>query len=126
MALINIFLIVFILSATFLCIFATVYLKRTFEQVEAVRKDIHYLIENTIPVLSNLEEITQRTNKIMTEAEGYWDEINYSIRNLRRTISEFGSLKKFCYARTHNMELIKNLRSIAKGVSAFWSDYKSR
>ena len=126
MTLIDIFLIVLILSASSLCIFVIVYLKRIFEQVEAVRKDIHRLIENTIPILSNLEEITQRVNRIVTEAEGYWKEIDYSIRNLREKISNFNSWKKFRDAQTHASGIIKNLKSIAIGISAFWSEYKHR
>ncbi len=126
MTLIDIFLIVLILSASSLCIFVIVYLKRIFGQVEAVRKDIHRLVENTIPILSNLEEVTRRANRIVTEAEGYWKEIDYSIKNLREKISNFGPWKKFRDAQTQTSGIIKNLSSIAIGIYAFWSEYKHR
>jgi len=126
MTLVNILLIVLIVSASALCLFVIVYLKRIFEQVEAVRRDIHQLVENTIPILSNLEEVTQRANRIVTEAEGYWEEIDHSIRNLRGKLSNFGPWNKFRDAQTQTSELIKNLRSITKGIFAFWSEYKHR
>ena len=100
MTLVNIFLIFLILSASALCIFVIVYLKRISEQVEAVRRDIHQLVENTIPILSNLEKVTQRASRIVTEAEGYWEKIDHSIRNLLGKISIFSSWKIFRYLRS--------------------------
>lgn len=126
MTLIDIFLIVLILSVSSLCIFVIVYLKRIFEEVEAARKDIHRLVENTVPILSNLEEITQRVNRIATEAVDYWEEIDYSIKYLREKISNFNSWKKFRDAQTQTSGIIKSLRSIATGISAFFSEYKNR
>jgi uncharacterized protein YoxC len=126
MTLIDIFLIVLILAASTLCIFLIVYLKKIFEQVEAVSKDIHQLVENTIPVLSNLEDVTERANRIVTEVADYWDEIDHSIRTLREKISSFSSWKKFRDAQSLTSGLIKNSKSIAIGVSTFWSKYKQR
>jgi uncharacterized protein YoxC len=123
---VDIFLIVLILSASALCIFVIIYLKRIFEEVAAVRKDIHNLVENTIPILGNLEEVSQRANRIVTEAEEYWEEIDRSIKTLREKIANFGSWKKFRNAQTQTSDLIKNLKAIAKGISAFWSEFKYR
>jgi hypothetical protein len=122
--LIDILLLVLILFASSLCIFAIIYLKRTFEQIEAIRKDIHQFVENTMPTLNNLEEITQRTKRIVCEAEGYWEEIDHSIRFLREKILNFGLWKKINYAKTQRSYLINSLRSVAKGISAFWNKYK--
>jgi len=124
MALIDIFLMVFIFSASSLCIFSIIYMKRIFEQVEAIRKDINRLVENTIPLLSNLKDVTHRANRIATEVEEYWEKIDYSIRNLREKISNSGYWKKFYYAQIHIAVLIKSIRSIAKGLSVFWNEYK--
>lgn len=126
MTLIDIFHMVLILSAFSLCIFVFVYLKRFFEMVEAVREDIHQFVENTIPVLNNLEDVTQRANRIVTEIEGYWEEINRSIRTLRQKILNLRSWNKFSDSQKQTSEFIKTFRSIAKGISVFWSEYKHK
>ena len=119
MTLIDIFLMVFIFSASSLCIFSIIYMKRILEQVEAIRKDINRLVENTIPLLSNLKDVTHRANRIATEVEIYWMEIDHSIRTLREKISNCGYWKKFNDAQMHTTVLIKSIRSIAKGISCF-------
>ncbi len=126
MTLIDISMIVLVLSTSSLCVFLILYLKKISRQVEAVSKDIHRLVENTIPVLSNLEEITQHANIIVTGVEGYWKEIDHSITTLRRKISNSGTLEKFRCKQTEIMEVGKNFISIAKGISAFWRKYKRR
>jgi len=124
--LIDILLVVLIISAFSLCIFAIVYLGKISKQIEAIRKDIHQLVENTIPILNNLEEITLHTNKIVNKAEVFWKEIEHSIRYLREKISNFGFLEKINGAQTKAFYLISNFRSVARGISAFWKKYKQR
>ncbi len=126
MTLIDVLLIVLILSASSLCIFLIIYLKKISGQVEAVSKDIHRLVENTIPMLSNLEEVTQRVNIIVTGVEKYWDEIDHSIQTLRAKISNSESLEKFRDAQTQILEFNKYFRAIGKGMFAFWRKYKQR
>lgn len=126
MTLIDILMIVLVLSASSLCVFLILYLKKISRQVEMVSKDIHRLVENTIPILSNLEEITQHTNIIVTGVEGYLKEIDHSIIALRRKISNSGILEKFRDKQIQIMEISRNFIAIAKGISAFWRKYKRR
>jgi uncharacterized protein YoxC len=126
MTLIDILLLVLILSASSLCIFLIVYLKKISGHVEGVSKDIHRLVENTIPILSNLEEVTQRVNIIVTGVERYWKEIDLTIKTLRGKISNSGLWEKFRVAQTQILELNKYFRAIGKGMSAFWCKYKQR
>ncbi len=126
MTLIDILLIVLVLSTSSLCVFLILYLRKISRQVEIFSKDIHRLAENTIPILSNLEEITQHANTIVTGVEGYLKEIDHSIIALRSRISNSGTLKKFRYKQAQIMEISKNFIAIAKGISAFWRKYKRR
>jgi uncharacterized protein YoxC len=126
MTVIEIFLVLLILCASALCIFVIIYLRRVFEQVAAVRNDIHQLVERTVPVLENLEEVAKRANKIVTEAENYWDEIDRSIKNLRERVTNLKSLSKLRDAQSQATDLIKNLKAFAKGFTAFWQEYKHR
>lgn len=123
MTLIDILLVVLILSAIALCIYTIVFLYRIFRQVEGVRNDIHELVENTIPVLNNMEEVIGSANRIVSEVEGYWVEIDQSIRSLREKISKFGFWKLLLDAPTQPSRYIKNLRSITKGLAVFWRTY---
>jgi len=126
MILINIFLIVFVISVSIFSVFVIIYLNRIFENINSINKDIRLLVENTIPILSNLEVITRRVNKVATEAEEYWVEIDDLIRNLRKKILIFSSYKKFHNSQKLILGLIKNFRPITKGIYAFWIDFKRK
>ena len=126
MNLIDVLLIILILSASALCIYAIIYLKRLTEHIEAVRKDVHELVERTTPILENLEDVTQRANRIVLEVGNYWDEIDRSIKNLRERISNFTSFSKFHDVEYPAKDLIKNIKAFAKGISAFWQEFKQR
>jgi len=126
MALFDILMIVLVLSTSPLCVFLILYLIKISQQVEMVSKDIRRLAENTIPILSNLEKITQHANIIVTGVEGYWQEIDHSIITMRRKISNSGTLEKFRDTQTHILELGRNFIAIANGISAFWRKYKRR
>jgi len=124
MTLINILLVMLILTASFLCIYAIVFLHRISGQIVAIRKDIHRLVENTIPLLNILEEFYERADGIVNKVESSWVKINYSIRYWSEKISKFNLFKKIVTLRYSPNELIKNIRPFAKSVSAFWREYK--
>ncbi|MEW6701128.1 MAG: hypothetical protein AB1298_00270 [Bacteroidota bacterium] len=126
MTVIDIFLIILILSASTLSVFAIVYLKKFSEHVEAMRKDLNKLVERTTPVLENLESVTRRASRVAGEVENYWDEIDSSIKKIRERISGLTSLKKNADVEYPAKDLIKNIKALSKGVSAFWTAFKLR
>lgn len=126
MSVIDILLIILILSASALSIFAIVYLRKFSEQVEAMRKDLNQLVERTTPVLENLENVTRRASRVAAEVEDYWDEIDSSIKKIRERISGLTSLKKIADVEYPAKDLIKNIKALSKGVSAFWQAFKLR
>ncbi|MEK6552437.1 MAG: DUF948 domain-containing protein [Bacteroidota bacterium] len=126
MNVIDILLIILILSASALCIFLIFYLKKLVDQVEAVRKDVRELVEKTTPVLENLENITRRANRVVSEVENYWDEIDSSIKKVRERISSLTSLKRYTDAENPVSELIRNVKALTKGFIAFWQAIKHR
>lgn len=123
---IDVLLIILIVSASVLCFFAMAYLKRITEQMEAARKDIHEFVQNANPVLENLEEATRRANRVISEVENYWQEIDSSIKNLRERISGLTSIKKIRDVEYPAKDLIKNIKAFIKGASAFWDAFKRK
>ncbi len=126
MSLIDLLLIILILSASALCIFAILYLKRITENVEAVRKDVHEFVQKTDPIIENLGGMTSKVNRIVSEVEYYWDEIDISIKKIRERISGLTSLKNFRDVEYPAKDLIKNIKAFTKGASAFWNAFKRR
>lgn len=126
MTFIDILLIILILSASTLCVFAIIYLKRITDQVEAVRKDVHEFISKTNPVVENLEVAARKANRIVSDIENYWEEIDTSIKNLRERITGFTSLKNLRDVEYPAKDLIKNIKAFVKGASAFWNAFKRR
>lgn len=123
MSLIDVALLILILAAIALCITAIIYIRRLVTQLDGVRNDVHDLVEKLLPVVDNLNQITQRANKIASEAESYWDEIDRSIKNLKEKVSKLTSLQGLRDVENPAKNLIRNLRSFTKGFSAFWSEF---
>jgi uncharacterized protein YoxC len=123
---IEILLIILILTATALCLFVIVSLKKMNQQIEQLQKDVKQVVEKTIPVLNNINEVTIRVNRVVSEVEDYWDEIDRSIRKIKDKVSNFTSLKLLNDAENPTVDLIKNLKALSKGVSAFWREFRRK
>ncbi|MFC2134902.1 DUF948 domain-containing protein [Bacteroidota bacterium] len=121
MALIDILLVLLIIAASVLCVYLILSLSKLNKSVEDLQKDVHQLIEKTIPVLENLNEVSNKFTRVASEAEGYWDDLNSVIDNAKEKVSRL-SLKPST-GRSDNpvQQLIKNLSAIVSGISAFWS-----
>lgn len=124
MGIIDILLIVLIFSAIMLCCFLMYYSKKISNHIQGACYNIQNFVDNSIPVLKNLEDITYRTNILVAKAQNYWVEIENIINALREKISYFNSIVKLLDPKTQTVHLIKNLRAIPKGISAFWNKYK--
>lgn len=126
MNVIDILLIILILLASALCIFLIFYMKKLVDQVEAIRKDVHELVEKTTYVLENLDDVTRRANRVVSEVEYYWNEIDSSIKKVRERISGLTSLKRYIDGENPVSELIKNVKALSKGFITFWQAIKHR
>lgn len=126
MNVVDIFLVILIICASALCVFTILYLKKLLQEVEAVRRDVHQLVEKATPVLENLEDVTRRANRVVSEVENYWDQIDNSIKNLREKVTNLTSFTKIRDAVSPATELIRNVKAFAKGIAAFWQEYKQR
>lgn len=123
MSTIDVALLILIIAAIALCVAVIIYLRRIVAQMEQVRTDIHDLVGKLLPVIENISHITERANRIALEAENYWDEIDRSIKNLKEKVSRLTSFQGLRDSENPAKSLIRNLRSFAKGFSAFWSEF---
>ncbi|MDX9924806.1 MAG: hypothetical protein RBS48_08575 [Ignavibacteriaceae bacterium] len=126
MNVLDIFLIILALSASALCISFIYYLKRVVDKVEKMQEDIAKLVDTAIPVLENLNDSIDKSNRIITGAEHYWDEIENTIEKVKDKIKYF---TPFSILRSQDFpagDLITNLKALYKGISTFWSRYKNK
>lgn len=126
MTVIDVLLIILLISASALCVTAIIYIKRISAQVESANRDIHNFILKVNPVIDNLEEVSRRTSRIISEVENYWNEIDGAIKNIRERISGLTSLRKLHDVEYPAKDLIKNIKAFTKGASAFWNAFKRR
>ena len=124
MTIIDILLVLLIIAAAALCVYLIISLSKINKSVEILQKDVHDLIEKTIPVLENLNDVSEKVNKVASEAEGHWTDLNSAIDNAKKKVSSF-SLKTTHIGRSENpvSSLIKNLSALVKGITAFWSEF---
>lgn len=124
--LINFLLVILILSASALCFYLIISLKKIIQQAEAIRKDIHLLIDKAIPILEDFSKVSNRANKVTSDIENYWNEIDNSIKKVREKVASFTSLKTFQNDENPVKDFIKNLRAFIKGLSTFWQTFKRK
>lgn len=126
MTLIDILLVLLIISAAALCVYLIITLNKLNKSVEVFQKDVHSLIEKTIPVMENLDEVTAKMNRVASEAEEHWTDLNAAIETAKDKVSRFSfKTTSSSSGRSENpvQQLIKNLTAVVKGVSAFWSEF---
>lgn len=124
--LINILIPILIISFVVMVVFVCFYIRRISEQAVAMRKDIHQLVDNAIPVLINLKEISERLNHVVTDVEVYWEEIDHFVKVVKKQLSLFSSIKIFNTVEFPFNIVIKYYKALTEGTSAFLNTYKHK
>jgi len=120
----DIFLIILSISATLLCIYLIFTLKKLVIQMNELQKDIKNLVDNTIPVLKNINDVTLKANRIVSSAEDYWEGIERSIENVRSKFSKLTNITRYDGADLPARNFIQNIKAISRGISAFWQEFR--
>ncbi|KAF0152470.1 MAG: hypothetical protein FD143_1108 [Ignavibacteria bacterium] len=122
--LVQILLVLLIITATALCVYLILVLKKLVVQLNDLQKDIKQLVDSTIPVLKNLNEVTLRANRIVSSAENYWQGIERSIENVRMKFSNFTSVGRFDGAEYPARNLVQNIKAFYRGFTTFWQELR--
>ena len=125
MTIVDIFLLVLIISATALCIYLIISLRKISRNVDLMQADIHQFMEAATPAVQKLESITERLDNITSTTERHVVEVSDTIDGyVERSKQYIATLKS---ESTHNqvVSLINNLRAIVRGFSAFLRDLKA-
>lgn len=123
---VDILLAVLILLASVLCVYLIFTLKALLRSAEAIQKDVRSLIDKMMPILENLNDVSNRASRVVNGIENYWDEIDSSIKRVKEKIANFTSPKSFQNNESPIRDFIKNLRAFVKGISTFWQTFKKK
>lgn len=94
MLIINILLVILLLSASALCIFLIIYLKRILDQLETLGMEIRQFVECTSTMMNNVEAVALRANRIVTDVEGYWAVVSRVVKSFRNLFSSVRFMKR--------------------------------
>lgn len=94
MLIINILLVILLLSASALCIFLIIYLKRILDQLETLGMEIRQFVESTNAMMNNVEAVALRANRIVTDVEGYWAVVSRVVKSFRNLFSSVRFMKR--------------------------------
>lgn len=122
MTFIYVLLAVLLFSGSALCIYSIISLKRMTESIDSIKGDFHKLVDETIPVINNLDKITEHAISVSSTTERQVLDINDKIEEFKNKLFNFK--QKFSKAGTDNqvITLINNMRAVVKGISAFIKD----
>lgn len=115
---VDIFIVILLISASVLCIYLVITLKKLTESIKVMQSDIDRLVTKTLPVLENLNEVSEKALKITNDIESAYSSIQDKISGFRENFENVITLKKVkdSFSLT---EFITNLRAITKGIIVF-------
>ena len=125
MTIVDIFLLVLIISATALCIYLIISLRKISLNVDLMQVDFHNFVETAVPVMSTLEDVAKKLDNITSTTERHVIDVSDTIDDYKNKGKEY--LEKFSGESKHNqvVSLIHSLRAIIKGFSVFLRDLKA-
>ena len=125
MTIVDILLLVLIISASALCIYLIISLRKISRNVDLMQVDFHNLVETAAPVMNTLEDIAKKLDNITTTTERHFLDVSDTIDGYKDKSKQY--LEKFRGESKDNqvVSLIQNLRAIIKGFSVFLRDLKA-
>jgi len=122
--LIEIALVVLILMGAALLYYAIVALRKLTDSLSAMQNDISLLVKETLPVLENLKESTDRLNSLASSLEKKIDQIESFSDSVKDKVTSFFAFKDSISPVNPILRLVSNLGALQKGVAAFWTKFK--
>jgi uncharacterized membrane-anchored protein len=125
MAIVDIFLLVLIISATVLCFYLIISLRKISRNVDLMQADIHQFMEAATPVVRKLENVADRLDNISSTAERHVTDVSDTIDGYVERSKQYVETLKSESTNNQVVSLISNLRAIVKGLSVFLRDLRA-
>lgn len=123
---VTIFTIILLAAASSLCIALIIYLKSITRSFEGLRQDIKALADEIQPLINSTTELSEKLKKLsadLNEPVKTAKTIMYNVKNRVDTVLELEEKLRGGFEGSVS-GLIKNLSSLANGVSTFWNTFR--
>ena len=125
MTALDILLIILVASAIVLCLYLIFSLKKINVTLNQLQNDVHNISEKTLPILDNLQQVSEKINNITERAANQINDLTNSIQKVKDKIFFLKPRDKKSSSENPVNNLIKNLSAVSKGISAFWQKLRS-
>lgn len=125
MTLDDVLIILLIISATVLCIYLIISLRKLSRNVDQMQKDFHDFMEAATPAVRKLESIAERLDNITSTTERHVTNVSDTIDGYVEKGKQYVDTLKHESTQNQVVSLISNLRAIVKGVSVFLKDLRA-
>ena len=125
MTALDILLIILVASAIVLCVYLIFSLKKINVTLNQLQNDVHNISEKTLPILDNLQQVSEKINNITERAANQINDLTNSIQKVKDKIFFLKPRDKKSSSENPVNNLIKNLSAVSKGISAFWQKLRS-
>jgi uncharacterized protein YoxC len=126
MSVLDIFYIILLLSASFLCIALIIYLNRITQSFKEIENDIRDISLQIKPLIASATNLSEKLNQISQEAKAQLNivkDIVSEVKNRVDKILEFEEKFRKGFEVPLN-DITKNLSAVVNGVKVFWSTYR--
>ena len=125
MTALDILLIILVASAIVLCVYLIFSLKKINVTLNQLQNDVHNISEKTLPILDNLQQVSEKINNITERAANQINDLTNSIQKVKDKIFFLKPRDKKSSSENPVNNLIKNLSAVSKGIIAFWQKLRS-
>lgn len=127
MNLIDIFIIILLITASFLCIALIIGLKRIIQSVSMLQKDINELTTSIKPLIESTQLLTNNLNQVTEETKTQLNVSKSILNDVRFRVDKILEIELKVRDGVENvvMPLVSGLNAIGKGIDAFWRKYKN-
>lgn len=123
---VTIFTIILLAAAAGLCVALIVYLKKIARSFEALRSDVTSLTNEMKPLIISTRELSDKLNALSTDLKEPVDTAKEIIYNIKDRVDKILDVEEKIRGGFEGQVsgLVKNLSSVANGVSTFWKTFR--
>jgi uncharacterized protein YoxC len=126
MNVIDIFTIGLLFAATCLCIALIIYLKRIAQSFDSLKDEVKTLSDEIKPLINSVMDLSDNLNRMSADLKEPIQTAKGIINNIKYRVDKILEVEEKIRGGFENSVsgMIKNLSSVANGVSTFWKTFR--
>jgi uncharacterized protein YoxC len=126
MDVLTVFEIILLAAASCLCVALIIYLRKIASSFDGLQQEIKHLSDRLKPLIVSTTELSEKLHKISDELKEPVEKVKDIVTNVKERVDQILLVEEKIRGGFENSVsgMIKNLSSVANGVSTFWKTFR--